>query len=229
MIIVRPAADRGVSSTNWLNSFHTFSFADYDDTQWRHFGPLRVINEDFIAPGQGFNTHAHQDMEIITYVVRGALKHQDSTGNSSIIKPGEIQRMSAGTGIQHSEINPLKDEPLHLLQIWIFPERKGLEPGYEQKQIQWTANQLTPIGSHQPTEQAVTIHQNINLYVGHFNKNRTLSYPLHHELAWLQLIKGSLRVNGYELHAGDGIALQDETTLTLHCIENAEFLLFEMQ
>ena len=228
MIILRKAGDRGLSTTEWLNSYHTFSFADYNDPNWRNYAHLRVINEDYIKSNSGFDMHPHRNMEIITYIVSGALKHQDSMGNSLIIRPSEIQRMSAGSGVLHSEYNYSKTQNLHLLQIWIVPEKKELEPSYEQKKIEKQLNQLLLIGSNHPTNQAIKIHQNINLYVGFLEKDRTLVHSLNYSKTWLQLIKGHTQVNNLELHAGDGVGIYEETKLTIHSLEESEFLLFEM-
>jgi redox-sensitive bicupin YhaK (pirin superfamily) len=228
MISLRKAVDRGQSQIEWLNSYHSFSFADYYDEDWMSFGPLRVINEDYIQPGRGFDKHPHQDMEIITYVVSGSLTHQDSMGNGSVISPGEIQRMSAGRGIRHSEFNHSNIEALHLLQIWILPEKKGIDPGYEQKKIAKKPNQLILVGSNHPTEQAVTIHQNVQIFVGFFETDTTIVHALNHRHAWLQLIKGRIQVNKQLLSAGDGVGLRDETELSIECIEESEFLLFDM-
>lgn len=228
MITIRKSEERGHNAIGWLNSYHTFSFADYYNEAWMQRGYLRVINEDYIQPGQGFDTHPHRDMEIVTYVIQGELKHQDSMGNGSIIKPGEIQRMSAGTGVHHSEFNHSTQEELHLLQIWILPEEKNIEPSYEQKQIHQLRNQLILIGSQHPTQQAVKIHQNIELYVGYFDTDQSISCGLNHQDAWIQLVKGVLDVNGTVLQAGDGVWIQKEEMIALHCIRDAEFLLFKM-
>ncbi len=228
MILLRKAGDRGHSKLDWLNSHHTFSFADYYDENWMGFGFLRVINEDFIQPGSGFDMHPHRDMEIITYVVSGALEHKDSMGNGSIIRPGEIQRMSAGTGVRHSEFNHSDTDELHLLQIWIVPENKGMKSGYEQKQIQKQSNQFILMGSNNPSVQAVTIHQNINLYAGFLDKNSSLIYTLNNHQGWLQLIKGRIQLNGNLVNAGDGVLIQNEKQLTIQCKDEAELLFFEM-
>lgn len=228
MILLRKAGDRGHSKLDWLNSHHTFSFADYYDENWMGSGFLRVINEDFIQPGSGFDMHPHRNMEIITYVVRGALEHKDSMGNGSIIKPGEIQRMSAGSGVRHSEFNYSDTDELHLLQIWIVPENKGMKPGYEQKQIQKQSNQFILIGSNNPSVQAVTIHQNIDLYAGFLDKNSSLIYTLNNHQGWLQLIKGQIQLNEHLVRAGDGVLIQNEKQLTIQCKDEAELLFFEM-
>lgn len=228
MIIIRPSETRGRSKLDWLNSYHTFSFAEYYDEHWMSFGFLRVINEDFIKPGGGFSTHAHRDMEIITYVISGSLEHKDSLGNGSIIKPSEIQRMSAGTGVRHSEFNPSNTDELHLLQIWILPEKKAMAPGYEQKKILKHTNQFILIASNKPSEHAVIIHQNINLYAGYFDKGLNLSYSLNNHQGWLQLIKGRILLNEQLVHAGDGVLIQNEKQLEIECKEDAELLFFEM-
>lgn len=193
-----------------------------------NFGHLRVINEDYIRQSSGFATHPHRDMEILTYVVFGAVEHQDSLGNGSVISSGEIQRMSAGTGVRHSEANHSNSEALHLLQIWILPEKKGIAPGYEQKKIAKVANQLILIGSNHSSAEAVSIHQNIQLFVGFFEKDKSLQHSLNHRPAWLQLIKGCIQVNQQALNAGDGLGIRDEAQLSITCLEGAEFLLFGM-
>lgn len=228
MITIRKSLDRGKSQIDWLHSYHTFSFADYYDEQWMGFDYLRVINEDFIKPGRGFEMHSHHDMEIITYIVQGALAHKDSMGNGAVIRPGEIQRMSAGTGVRHSEFNSSNKEELHLLQIWIKPKQLGIKPGYEQKQIAKVSDQLILIGAPNAPENGVTIHQDIHLYVGYFTKGASLSHHRENSRYWLQLIKGSLDINQQTIHQGDGAAIHDEKEITLCCNEPCEFLLFEM-
>lgn len=228
MIIHRDSKKRGRSQIDWLDSYHTFSFADYYDENWMGFGVLRVINEDYIKPGSGFGLHPHRNMEIITYVVSGELEHKDSLGNGSIIRPGEIQRMSAGTGVRHSEFNHSKTDELHLLQIWILPESKGIKPSYEQKQIPQVRNSLILLGADKPTEQAVMIHQHSCLYAGYFDKGQSFTHTLLQHQAWIQLIKGRVQVNEYAMHAGDGLGAQDEKELRFNCIEDAVFLFFEM-
>jgi len=228
MITIRKSEDRGNSKLDWLNSYHTFSFSDYYDPQWVEFGCLRVINEDIIQPSSGFGMHSHRDMEIITYVVDGALSHKDSMENGSIIRPGEIQRMSAGTGIKHSEFNASETEELHLLQIWITPEKTGMPPSYEQKPILFAPNQLVLIGTPDKTDNAVTIHQNVNLYRGHFTEGNKLTIQLHKRQCWLQLIQGSIQINEQQIGQGDGVAISGEDQGSILCIENAEFLFFEM-
>lgn len=228
MIIVRPSKSRGRSHIDWLDSHHSFSFADYYDKDWMGYGCLRVINEDVIQPGGGFDAHPHRDMEILTYVVSGILAHQDSMGNGSIIQPGEIQRMSAGTGVRHSEFNYSDTQELHLLQIWVLPEKKGMMPSYEQKKIQKCANQFILIGSHTSSPQAVTIQQNIEIYAGYFDKGSSQVYALNNSHGWLQLIKGEIQLNNQLVRAGDGVLIQKEKQLTLQCMDDAELLFFEM-
>lgn len=217
MIILRKAVDRGHSQLEWLSSYHTFSFANYYDESWMGFGHLRVINEDYIQPNKGFDMHSHRNMEIITYIVSGVLKHQDSMGNGSVIMPGEIQRMSAGSGVRHSEFNHSGVAGLHLLQIWILPEQEGIEPGYEQKKIDKELNCLLLIGSNHPTAQAVTIHQGIQLFVGFFDKEKSIVHSLNCRQAWLQLIKGRITVNKQDLDAGDGVGIRDKAKLAIQC------------
>jgi quercetin 2,3-dioxygenase len=228
MLTIRNAHHRGRSTTEWLNSLHTFSFADYYSPEWMEWGFLRVINEDFIKPGSGFAMHAHKDMEIITYVVSGELSHHDSMGNGSIIKPGEVQRMSAGVGVRHSEFNNSATTSVHLLQIWIIPEKKSIQPSYEQKKIANAPDQLILIGSSNPTKNSIKIHQNINLYAGYFNKGFILSHALNNRRCWLQLIKGSILLNEQEIVAGDGVALYEEERMNIQCIEQTEMLFFEL-
>ncbi len=229
MITLRRSNERGFSNTNWLKSQHTFSFSDYYDPTWMRRGFIRVINEDYIKPSQGFGMHPHKDMEIITYVIRGALKHHDSMGYNSIIKPGEIQRMSAGSGIQHSEFNYSGTEELHLLQIWILPEEKDLKPHYEQKEIPHMRNQLILIGSKFPSGEMIKIHQNIELYVGYYDKNHSDSFNLNRHAIWIQLIQGSLNVNGHKIFSGDGVWIEQEDHLEIDCTQDADFLLFKME
>jgi quercetin 2,3-dioxygenase len=229
MINVRKANDRGIGSHDWLKSYHTFSFADYYDPAHMGFRNLRVINDDVIAPAKGFGTHPHNNMEIITYVISGALEHKDSMGTGSVIKPGEIQRMSAGTGITHSEFNHSKTEPLHLLQIWIKPASVELTPSYEQKTIPKATNQLILIGAQDKHDGAVTLHANAELYVAYMTPNSAISYQFKSNHAgWLQLITGSIKLNGETLNAGDGAAISDITKLDIQSIDDAELLLFDL-
>ena len=231
MISVRRADDRGVAKRGWLDSRHTFSFGGYQDPDHMGFGTLRVINEDVIQPGQGFGTHGHQDMEIVTYILDGALEHKDSIGNGSVLRPGEVQRMSAGTGIEHSEFNPSPTDPVHLLQIWIVPERKGLEPGYEQKSFPEPGRRgtLRLVGARDGRDGAVTIHQDVDLYATILEDGADVTHPLRPgRKAWVQVARGAVRLNGQPLSQGDGAAVSDEGTLTFTGTPDAEVLLFDM-
>ena len=228
MIQIRHRDERGHFDHGWLNTYHTFSFDRYYDSQHMGFRALRVINEDRVAPAQGFGTHPHRDMEIITYILEGALEHKDSMGTGSIIRPGEVQRMSAGTGITHSEFNPSKSEPVHLLQIWILPEARGIKPSYEQRQINRGAmkGKLQLIASREPSDDAVRIHQDVRLYGTILNGDAVRHQLEHGRHAWVQVARGSVDVNGTALAAGDGIAISDEPQLTLS--GNGEALLFDL-
>ncbi|WP_419419225.1 pirin family protein [Legionella sp. D16C41] len=230
MITIRKSQDRGRSQFSWLNSYHTFSFANYYDPQFMGFGHLRVINEDTVAPGYGFGKHPHHNMEIISYVVSGALEHKDSMGNGSVIKPGEIQKMSAGTGIEHSEYNPSTTEPLHFLQIWIIPAKQQLPPDYSQKVINKEANKLLLIGSPEETKHAIKINQNINFFAAYLNANHTIKHNFSsNRIGWLQLIKGKITLNNELLNLGDGAAIFKEDSITITCLEEAELLLFDLE
>ena len=231
MISVRRAEDRGVANRGWLDSRHTFSFGDYQDPDHMGFGTLRVINEDEIRPGRGFGTHGHQDMEIVTYILDGALEHKDSMGNGSVLRPGEVQRMSAGTGIEHSEFNPSPTDPVHLLQIWIVPERKGLEPGYEQKSFPEHERRgtLRLVGARDGRDGALTIHQDVDLYAAILEDGAGVTHaPRPGRKAWVQVARGAVRLNGRPLSQGDGAAVSDERTLTFTGTPDAEVLLFDM-
>jgi redox-sensitive bicupin YhaK (pirin superfamily) len=229
MIQIRKSHDRGNSKVGWLNSYHTFSFSDYHDSRFMGFGNLRVINEDTVQAGYGFGKHPHSDMEIISYVIDGSLEHKDSMGTGSIIKPGDIQRMSAGTGVEHSEFNPSTTDPVHFLQIWIIPEKTGLRSGYEQKTISKTSNELILIGARDGCEGAVTIHQDVKFYAAYLTLKAVISYEFKPgRRGWLQLIKGSLDLNGELLSAGDGAAITDENAIAVQCLQDAEFLLFDL-
>ncbi len=228
MLLVRRAKERGVAKRDWLQSYHTFSFADYYDPDYMGFENLRVINEDFIAPGKGFATHQHHDMEILTYVIDGLLEHKDSMGTGSQIRPGEIQIMSAGSGVAHSEFNASADQSLHLLQIWILPEQKDLLPRYDQKTIDRSPNELIPIAAPQGVPASVVIHQNVIVYAAFCAKDASLSHILVGcPAAWLQVVKGNIDVNAENLGAGDGVAIKQEEQIKIFCREASEFLLFE--
>ena len=231
MITLRPGAERGRSERDWLSSRHTFSFADYDDPRHMGFRSLRVINEDRVQPGAGFPTHGHRDMEIVTYVVAGALEHKDSLGTGSVIRPGDVQRMTAGTGVTHSEYNPSRSEPVHLLQIWILPERQGLPPGYEQRAFPPTEMQgrLRLVAARDGREGSVTVHQDARLFAARLAAGDKVVHrlpPGRH--AWLQLVRGALALNGTTLRQGDGAAVSDEARLDIRALEPAELLLFDL-
>lgn len=231
MLEVRKANQRGPTKIGWLDSKHTFSFGQYHDPEYMGFRVLRVINEDRVIPAAGFGTHSHQDMEIISYVLEGALKHEDSMGTSSVIRPGEIQRMSAGTGVQHSEMNPSGSEPVHFLQIWILPERKGLPPGYEQKQMPEVdgAAQLDLIGSRDGRDDSVVIHQDLSLYRASLRDAAKVELPLQTgRHAWVQVVRGATVVNGINLSTGDGLAVSAEAALSLQGGSSAELLVFDL-
>lgn len=232
MITLRPAQDRGSANFGWLDSRHTFSFGEYSDPNHMGFADLRVINEDKVTPGQGFNTHGHRDMEIVSYVLEGALEHKDSIGTGSVIRPGDVQRMSAGTGIMHSEYNASKTEPVHFLQIWILPEQKGIAPGYEQKTF--TAEEkrgiLRLVGSRDGRDGSITIHQDINLYASVLQEGETVSHALAQKrVTWLQVVRGAVQLNDQSLRAGDGAAIAEESHITLQgASDDSEVLLFDM-
>jgi redox-sensitive bicupin YhaK (pirin superfamily) len=228
MIQLRKSADRGKSQNNWLDSAHTFSFSDYHDPNFMGFGALRVINEDVVQPGMGFGQHAHRNMEIISYVIDGALAHKDSIGTGSVIQPGEIQSMTAGSGIEHSEFNESKKQPVHFLQIWIVPAQLNLKPAYQQIKIQKVMNEWVLIGSPEGGTAAITIHQDVRLYLAFMQSNHTLHYEFNAgRMGWLQLIKGSIRLNGNVMQAGDGAAILNEA-VTVDCVNEAEFLFFDL-
>jgi quercetin 2,3-dioxygenase len=230
MHIIRRAEDRGTAKLAWLDSRHTFSFGDYHDPRYMGFGSLRVINEDRVQPGQGFGTHGHQDMEIISYVLAGALEHRDSMGTGSIIRPGEVQRMTAGTGVRHSEHNPSESELVHFLQIWIIPESKGLAPSYEQKALPLADSRgaLRLIGSRDGREGSVTIHQDVELWAASLAPADTLAHEIPHgRKGWLQVARGRVELDGGEtLDSGDGLALRGPHAVRLRAASDAEVLLF---
>jgi len=231
MIQVRRSADRGHVQHGWLDTFHTFSFDTYHDPAHMHFRALRVINEDRVAADAGFPTHPHRDMEIITYVLEGALEHKDSLGNGSVIRPGDGQRMSAGTGIRHSEANASKTDPVHLLQIWILPEKKGIEPGYEQKAFppEEKRGRLRLIADRDSRDGAVTVHQDVALYASVLAPGEQVEHrlgPGRH--AWLQVARGAVSLNGHKLDQGDGAAVSEEAKLAIRADRDAEVLLFDL-
>jgi redox-sensitive bicupin YhaK (pirin superfamily) len=230
MIKLRRNNDRGKSKFNWLDSRHTFSFGDYHDPQHMGFSDLRVINEDRVAAGAGFPTHSHRDMEIITYVLEGALAHKDSTGTSSIIRVGDVQRMSAGTGISHSEYNASQTEPVHFLQIWIMPNSTGIAPAYEQRPfpLDEQRNQWTLIGSEAGRDGSVKIQQNVDLWAARFESGAQASFRLKpSRRAFLHVARGAVTHNGTTLEMGDGAAVSEEEILQISAVEAAEQLMFD--
>jgi len=231
MITLKRACERGHFDHGWLKTWHTFSFSDYHDPKHTHFRSLRVINEDRVEPDQGFDTHGHRDMEIITYILEGELQHKDSMGNGSVIRPGDVQRMSAGTGVEHSEFNPSKKSSVHLLQIWIFPEKKNLEPSYEQTHFTESErkNKLKLVASHDGREGSVKINQDATLYASILDTKNELSARLNKgRAAWVQVAKGALEVNGTRLEEGDGAAISDEAELKIKALAQSEFILFDL-
>ncbi len=230
-IILRPSEDRGQAHHGWLDTYHSFSFAHYYDPAHMGFRALRVINEDTVAPATGFSTHGHHDMEIVTYVVEGALEHRDSMGEHSIIRPGEVQRMSAGTGIRHSEFNASRDRPVKLLQIWLVPAEEGLTPSYEQKMFEpeKKRNRLCLVAAGDGRDGAVGIHQDVDLYAARLEDGKSVSLPLRPGRgAWIQLIEGAVAVNGKELKAGDGVSLEAVDVIEVSAARESEFLLFDL-
>jgi hypothetical protein len=228
---IRRSAHRGSANFGWLDSRHTFSFGDYHDAGHMGFGVLRVINEDRVAPGKGFETHAHRDMEIISYVLEGALEHNDSLGNGSVIRPGDVQRMSAGTGIRHSEFNQSSAAQVHFLQIWILPERAGMAPGYEQKHFAPAQlhDALTLVGSRDGRAGSVTIHQDVDLYAAILAPHEQVAHFLHTGRdAWLQVARGAVVLNSERLDQGDGVVVNESGELEIAAITDAEILLFDM-
>ena len=231
MITIRKAEERGHFDFGWLNTYHTFSFGEYYDPRNMGFRSLRVINEDFVHPGRGFPTHGHRDMEIITYVLEGGLAHKDSMGNGSIIRPGDVQRMSAGTGVRHSEANPSAEESVHLLQIWIMPDALNVEPGYEQKRFEdeEKRGRLRLVASPDGQDGSVSIHQDARLFATVLNAAQQVSYELKPERhAWVQVARGAIELNGQTLKQGDGAAISSERELTIEGTESAEILLFDL-
>ncbi|MBX2988826.1 MAG: pirin family protein [Bdellovibrionaceae bacterium] len=231
MMKVLRSQDRGHANHGWLDSYHTFSFADYFDPQRMGFGSLRVINEDRIEGGAGFPLHPHRDMEIVTYMVEGSLAHRDTLGNEEAIGPGELQRMTAGTGIRHSEFNASKTQPAHLLQIWILPEREDLEPGYEQKSFAEALEKssLVLAASREGRDGSLKIHQDLDLWMSRPKAGERQDFPLRPgRAAWVQVVRGQVKVADQELRAGDALALVGEERLSLSAQENAEMLIFDL-
>jgi redox-sensitive bicupin YhaK (pirin superfamily) len=230
MITLRKSNDRGAVKLGWLDSRHSFSFGEYYDPAHMHWGPLRVINEDFIAPSAGFPTHPHRDMEIVTWVLSGTLAHKDSTGTEAEIRAGEVQRMTAGTGIRHSEYNASAGEPVHMLQIWMLPAEQGLQPGYEQKAVgNAIEGRVGLIGSKDGREGSITIHQDIDLYAARLEAGQETALALRSgRVQWVQVARGEILLNGVALLQGDGAAIANENDLVLKAESSAEFLVFDM-
>jgi redox-sensitive bicupin YhaK (pirin superfamily) len=231
MLTVRPSGERGRANHGWLDSRHTFSFADYHDPAHMGFRSLRVINEDRVQPGQGFGTHPHRDMEIVSYVLEGALEHRDSIGTGSIIRPGDVQRMSAGTGVTHSEYNASKVEPVHFLQIWLVPSERGIAPGYEQKAFAPDARRgrLRLVASSDGRDAGLTIHANASVYAGSFEAGESAELAIgagRH--AWVQVTRGKVRANGVDLESGDGAALSNEAAVRIEGVAGGEVLVFDL-
>ena len=228
---IRRSNERGYADHGWLKSFHSFSFANYFDPEHVEFGPLRVINEDRVAPGQGFGTHGHRDMEIISYVLSGELAHKDSMGNGSTIRPGDVQRMSAGSGVLHSEFNPSKDQPVHFLQIWIQPDQQRIEPSYEEKRFstEEKRGRLRVIASRDRTDGSVLIHQDATVYAGLFNGDEQAVLKVTPgRRVYVHVARGSIVGNGTKLTAGDALKLSDTTELTLNGGQDAEVIVFDL-
>jgi redox-sensitive bicupin YhaK (pirin superfamily) len=231
MITLRQSSERGYAHHGWLESWHSFSFADYRDPAHVHFGPLRVINEDIVQPNTGFGTHGHRDMEILTYVLSGTLRHRDSMGHGEDIDYGEVQVMSAGTGVQHSEVNPSSDEAVHLLQIWIIPDRQDLKPGYQQKNFPLEDKQARwcLLASPEAVQGSLLIHQDARVSAARLDGAESLDYTLDAgRKAYLHVARGSVQANGYQLAAGDALMFSDEAGIVLGAADNAEVLLFDM-
>jgi redox-sensitive bicupin YhaK (pirin superfamily) len=230
MIQIRKSNDRGHADHGWLNARHTFSFADYYDPENTHFRELRVINEDRVAPEMGFGMHPHRDMEIITYVISGALRHRDSMGNTAVMRAGDVQRISAGSGITHSEINDSKVEPVHLLQIWIMPDQKNAKPAYAEKSLaKAESGTLHLIASKSGRKGSISINQDADLYLGKLSEGESTKHLLAADrYGWLQLIKGEVEVNGHQLQAGDAAAFNDVDSLVISAKKPADFLFFDL-
>ena len=230
MIRIRKAADRGHFNHGWLDTYHTFSFADYYDPAHMGFRSLRVINDDRVQPGQGFGMHGHRDMEIVTYVLEGALEHRDSMGNGSIIRAGELQRMSAGTGVRHSEFNPSNKDWVHLYQIWLLPDRNGLKPSYEELAMDHQEpGRFRLVASPHGGQGGLTIHQDARLYLASLLPGQEASHDMERgRAAWLQVLKGSVNLQGNPLSAGDGVAITDENAIAVQAAGPSEVLLFDL-
>ena len=232
MISIRRSADRGHFDHGWLDTYHTFSFADYHDPNHMGFRSLRVINEDRVAPGQGFGRHPHRNMEIITYVLSGELEHQDSMGNGAIIRPGEVQYMAAGTGVTHSEFNPSKTEPVHLMQIWIVPDRRGVNPKYEQRAFPGVtqAGKLTLVASGDGESGSIRINQDARMYAATLRAGQAVEdFELRARRGvWLQVLRGMIKINSNLISAGDGASVTEESRLAISAMDESEILLFDL-
>jgi redox-sensitive bicupin YhaK (pirin superfamily) len=232
LIDIRRAAERGVANFGWLDSRHTFSFGEYHDPKHMGFGPLRVINEDRVSPGQGFGTHGHKDMEIISYVLEGALEHKDSIGTGSVIRPGDVQVMSAGTGIRHSEFNHSKTEPVHFLQIWVIPDRLGIAPRYEQKTFPETEKRgkLRLVGSSDGRDGSVVVYQDVTILAASLDSGEQVVRALQSgRQAWMQILRGAVAADGHELATGDGAAITGESALSVTArVDGSEILVFDL-
>ncbi len=231
MLEIRKSHDRGHADHGWLDSYHTFSFAGYHDPAFMGFRALRVINEDRVQPGKGFDTHSHRDMEILSYVIEGALEHKDSMGNGSIIRPGEVQMMRAGTGVTHSEYNHSNTDVVHFLQIWVIPDEEGLEPAYDQREFsaEERRGRLRLVASQDGAEGSIRVHQDMSLYATLLEAGQSLQHVLaraHH--GWVQVVKGDLTLNGEQLSAGDGLGVTEESSLELVASSGSEALLFDL-
>lgn len=231
MIAIRKASERGHADHGWLNTYHTFSFSSYHDPAHMGFRSLRVMNEDRVAAGKGFGTHPHNNMEIVSYVLEGALQHKDSLGNGEVLRPGEFQRITAGTGIAHSEFNPSKDQPTHFYQIWLLPQRNGLTPSYEQKRFDDSElhNTLRLVASPAGEKGSLTIHQDARIYLSKLDGETPLEFeiaPGRH--AWLQVLRGAVTLNGLAMQTSDGAAVSNESKLTISAASNAEVMLFDL-
>ena len=231
MLTIRRSEERGHADHGWLDTYHTFSFSTYQDPRFMQFGPLRVLNQDRVAPGRGFGTHGHEEMEIVSYVLDGVMEHEDSMGNGSQMRPGDVQLMSAGTGVTHSEFNGSKEDPLHFLQMWIIPAKRGTEPRYEQKSYSEAERQgsLRLVVSPDGAEGSVSIGQDVRMFTSLVGSEDAMS----HEFAsgrggWLHVARGRIRVNGQELAPGDGVAVRDESALAIEGVEDAEIVLWDV-
>lgn len=231
MLLRRPAIERGHADHGWLDTHHTFSFADYYDPKYMGFRVLRVFNEDRVAPGQGFGTHSHRDMEIVTYVLSGALAHKDSLGHEAVLRPGEFQRITAGTGIQHSEFNASRTEHVHFYQIWIVPRERGLPLSYEQRSFDEAERQgrLRLVASPDGRDGSLTIRQDTSILLSSLSEGEQAAYPIEPDRhAWLQVLRGAVQLNGLDLAAGDGVAVSEESTLLIRASVSSEVMLFDM-